>query len=181
MTNPAAADTTATDQGRSTRRAVLGLGAFGAAMAVARTASAAAEEAPSIAEFAMTAELTAQELYLLADGELWTLLASHHGAYAQRIAGLAGLSAQGRNDAIYDALSDAFSGSDPSAAAIELENTLAATHTELLGLELDGPVVSAVASIAVTESRHAATIAVESGADLETQLVNSAAAIAPEA
>ncbi len=182
MTNPAPAASTASDQGRTTRRAVLGLGAFGTVLATARTASAAAgAEASSIADFAMRAELTAQALYQLADGDLWSVMAEHHGAYAQRIAGIAGLSATGRLDDVYDSLSGAFSSGDPSEAALELENTLAATHTELLGMTDDGPSISAIASIAITESRHAATIAALSGADLDTQLVNSAAALAPEA
>jgi phage I-like protein len=184
VTNPAAAETTDTDQvaSRTTRRAVLGLGAFGVAMAAARTASAAAGTDPSeLAEFAMSAELTARDLYQLADGDLWSLMASHHSAYAERIAGIAGLSARGRNDAIFDSLSDAFSSGDPSDAALELENTLAATHTELLGMIDSRRIVAAIASIATTESRHAATIAATSGADLDTQLTNSAAALAPEA
>lgn len=182
MTNPAPADSTASDQGRTTRRAVLGLGAFGTVLATARTASAAAgSEASSIADFAMRAELTAQALYELADGDLWSVMAEHHGAYAQRFAGIAGLSASGRLDDVYDSLSGAFSSDDPSDAAIQLENTLAATHTELLAMTDDSPSISAIASIAITESRHAATIAALSGADLETQLVNSAAALAPEA
>ncbi|MAT07344.1 MAG: hypothetical protein CL424_20145 [Acidimicrobiaceae bacterium] len=182
MTNPAPAEITTSDQGRTTRRAVLGLGAFGTVMAAARTASAGVGADPAaIAQFAMGAELAAQELYQLADGELWSVMAAHHGAYAERIAGIAGLSARGRNEDIYDGFADAFSSSDPSDAAIELENTLAATHTELLSQDFDLPIVAAVASIAITESRHAATIASLSGADLDTQLVNSAAALAPEA
>jgi hypothetical protein len=184
VTNPAAAETTATDQvaSRTTRRAVLGLGAFGAAMAAARTASAAAGTEPSdMAAFAMSAELAARDLYQLADGELWSLMASHHSAYAERIAGIAGLSARGRNDALYEAMSDAFSSGDPTDAALELENTLAATHTELLALVVTPRSIAAIASIAATESRHAATIAATSGADLDTQLTNSAAALAPEA
>ena len=182
MTNPAPADSTASDQGRKTRRAVLGLGAFGAVLATARTASATAGfDASGLADFAMRAELTAQALYQLADGDLWSVMADHHGAYAQRVAGIAGLSASGRLDDVYDAYADAFSSGDPSDAALELENTLAATHTELLGMTDDGPSISAIAAIAITESRHAATIAALSGADLETQLVNSAAALAPEA
>ena len=184
MTNPAAAETTATDHvaSRTTRRAMLGLGAFGAAMAAAKSAAAATGPDPqALAEFAMSAELAAQELFQLADGDLWTVLAAHHAAYAQRISGIAGLSARGRDDAIYESYSSAFSSGDPSDAALELENTLAATHTELLSLVEQVPVAAAIASIATTESRHAATIAALSGADLDTQLTNSAAALAPEA
>jgi hypothetical protein len=185
VTNPAAAETTATDQvaSRTTRRAMLGLGAFGAAMAAAKTASGAAPDTdPSgLAEFAMSAELAARDLYGLADGELWSLMESHHAAYAERIAGIAGLSARGRSDAIYDSMADAFSSDDPTEAALELENTLAATHTELLGMIESRSIVGAIASIVTTESRHAATIAAMSGTDLDTQLTNSAAALAPEA
>jgi hypothetical protein len=184
VTNPAAAETTATDHvaSRTTRRAMLGLGAFGAAMAAAKSAAAAPGPDPlALAEFAVSAELAAQELYQLADGDLWAVLASHHGAYAERISGIAGLSARGRDDALYDSYSGAFSSGDPSEAALELENTLAATHTELLGMFEDTTDAAALASIATTESRHAATIAALSGADLDTQLTNSAAALAPEA
>lgn len=182
MTNPAAAEHTASDPvaSRNTRRALLGLGALGAALAAAKTASAAGSADTGLAAFAIGAELAASDLYASVDGDLWALFGDHHLAAAQRMAGIAGLSADTRNDALFDALSGAF-GSDTEATALELENTLAATHTELLGAVSDETLLMAIASIIAAESRHAAVIAQQSGAGLDAALTNAAAPLAPEA
>ena len=182
MTNPAVADHTPNDQvaNRPTRRALLGVGVAGAALAVSRTVSA-ASPGPDLAGFAISAELAARDLYDAADGELWSVMSDSHGAFAERLAGITGVSASQRNEELYSAFSVAFLGSNTSEAALELENTLAATHSELLGMIDDETLLAAIASIVASESRHAAAIATTSGADLDTVLVNSAAALSPEA
>lgn len=182
MTNPAVADHAPDDQvaNRSTRRALFGLGVAGAALAVSRSVSAAAP-GPDLAGFAISAELAARDLYDNADGELWSVMSDSHGAFAERLAGITGVSATRRNDDLYTAFAAGFQSGDPSEAALQLENTLAATHTELLGLIDDETLLAAIAAIVASESRHAAVIASTSGADLDTVLVNSAAALSPEA
>lgn len=180
VTNPAAEDA-ATDQNesRTSRRALLGLGVVGASLAAARSVSAA--PAADLAAVAIAAELAAAELYAGADGDLWAVMSESHGAFAERLAGISGVSANLRNDAVVAAFAEGFAASDPSAAALELENTLAATHADLMGLVEDDEMLAAMASIVASESRHAAVIAQLSDAGLDAALVNTAASIAPEA
>jgi hypothetical protein len=182
VTNPAVADNDATDPAtsRSSRRALLGLGVAGATLAVSRSVSAAPSGA-DLAAFAIGAELSARDLYNSADGELWSVLADSHGAFAERLAGVSGVPASARNDDLFAANAEAFGSDDPSATALGLENLLAATHTELLGMVDDTALLGVIASIVASESRHAAVIANSSGASLDTTLVNSAVALAPEA
>ncbi len=182
MTNPAVADNTATDQvaNRSTRRALLGLGVAGAALAASRSV-AAAPSGTDLATFAISAELAARDLYALADGDLWDVMSDSHRAFAEHLAGITGVSADIRNESLFSDFAASFESDDPAAAATTLENTLAATHGELLALVEDGALLAAIASIVASESRHAATIASISGADLDTVLVNSAAPLTPGA
>lgn len=182
MTNPAVADNAAIDQvvNRSTRRALLGLGVGGAALAISRSVSAAPSGA-DVAAFAISAELAASDLYAAAEGDLWEVLSESHRAFAERIAGLSGVSANRRNEELYDSLVDSFSSGDPSATALGLENVLAATHTDLLGLIDDAAALGVIASIIASESRQAAVIATESGASLDVVLVNTAEPLSPEA
>ncbi len=182
MTNPAVADQNAQGPASTTtRRALLGLGAVGAALAVSRTVSAAPDETDrELAGFAIGAELAASELYAAQDGDLWQVLADSHGAFAERLAGLSGVSADAPNETIMTTLGPVFD-SDLEGAALELENTLAATHVELIGTVTDVDIAAAMASIVASESRHAAVIAAQSGGDLDAILVNSADAVTPEA
>lgn len=182
MTKPAVADQNAPGPASSpTRRALLGIGAVGAALAVSRTASAApTPDDRDLAGFAIGAELAASELYAGRDGDLWRVLSESHGAYAELLAGITAVSADHRNDELYDSLSGGFD-SDIEATALALENTLAATHVELIGMVTDDEVAAAMASIVAAESRFAAVVANRSGADLDAVLVNSADALASEA
>ena len=182
MTNPAVADQNAPGPASTpTRRALLGLGAVGAALAVSRTASAAPGQADrALAEFAIGAELAAGQLYSGHDGDLWSVLASSHRAFAERLAGISGVSADAPNETILSALGPVFD-SDVEAAALELENTLAASHVELIAAVTDVQIAAAMASIVASESRHAAVIATQSDAGLDAVLVNSADAVTPEA
>jgi hypothetical protein len=187
VTNPVEVDTTTErPASRSTRRALLGLGVVGAALAASRSVGAAATaEADAVATFVIGLELAARDLYraapddFIADG-LASVLASNHAAYADRISGITGLPSSGADAALFDSLEAAFSSGD-TAAALELENSLVATHGELLGLTDNSTVLSAITSIISAESRIAAVIAAESGSDIDAILVNSAAPLAPEA
>lgn len=182
MTNPADADQNAPGPASTTtRRALLGLGAVGAVLAASRTASAApGPQDRELAGFAIGAELAASELYVGRDGALWGVLSESHGAYAELLAGISGVPADGRDDSIFTAFASGFD-SDIEMAALELENTLAATHVELIGRMTDDELAGAMASILAIESRFAAVIATESGGDLDAVLVNAASAAAPEA
>ncbi len=192
MTQPAATE-------RTSRRALLGAGVLGAALAAAVSRSVAAaplvsgQEAPGLsaadtdlARFAMQLELTARDLYdaAIADGAgnpVWATIREHHEAYATRLAGLAGLSADTRIDAVYDALVGEFDGS-PATAALDLENAAAATHAELLGLVVDDDVAAAMASIGSMEARHALVAAqLAERTDFDSLFLNPATPLSPEA
>ncbi len=192
MTDSAPADHAA--DGHSTRRALLGAGVVGAAIALAGTRPVTA--APSglsdsdlaIAGFAMALELTARDLYAAAigagaDDEVWAVMRKQHEAYAQLLAGITGQSARLRDDAAYGQFADAFATSDPSDAAFELENLAAATHTELLSSVEDIDIARAMASFVSIESRHAVVLAALSGRgdDLDALFSNTATALSPEA
>ena len=186
MTNPDVVDTTAEPTvGRSTRRALLGLGVVGAALATSRTVSAAAgPDSTSVGEFVIGIELAARDLYraapddMVADG-FPAVLARHHEAYAERISGILGVPAANADEAMFTSMESAFAAGD-LAAALSLENSLAATHASLLGETDDSALLRAIASIVSAESRHAAAIAASSGADLDEILINSAEPLAPE-
>jgi hypothetical protein len=142
----------------------------------------------ALAAFAIGAELAARDLYqavIDAGGEstAWTLLRNQHAAYADNLAGIAGTSADTRDDAVFDSLSADFGGDRPANAAFQLENTLAATHIELLASLTDVTLVNAAASIAMMESRHAAYLAQQSGRgdNFDALFVNDATALSPEA
>lgn len=91
----------------------------------------------------------------------------HHQAYSQSISALIGSTATNQADqALYDQLLPEFQRRDATAvllAAHDLENTLVATHTELLRV-LDGTNAAAlVASVQIVEARHAAALASMAG------------------
>lgn len=191
MTDSAPADHAATE--RSSRRALLGAGVIGAALALtgSRPATAAAglsDGDAAAAGFAIGLELTARDLYdsaiaAGADDLVWSVMREQHEAYAQRLAGITGISAADRNDAVYDQLADAFDTSSPAGAAFELENIAAATHTDLIGVVDDSAFASAMASFVSMESRHATVLAGLSGQgdDFDALFLNAATALSPEA
>lgn len=198
MTDSAPADQAATD--RSSRRALLGAGVLGAAFAMAssvadsQVASAGASTTPlsdadlALAGFAISVELAARDLYQAAvDGgrsaEAWSIMRDQHSAYAQRLAGVSGISADTRNAAVYDLLAPAFAGDKPANASFDLENTAAATHGDVLAAVADTELAEVIASIAAMESRHAAYWAERSGRgeNFDALFTNSATALTPEA
>jgi len=163
----------------TSRRRLLGaLGAAGvasaAALSVTRTASAApsspTEEDKVLLGLAMQLELTARDLYEeaaeagLSDdaAALAAIFAENHAGYADKIAGIAGLSADRRNERLYEELEPAFAGSDDAAfveAAMSLENTASATQADLVGQYESVDARSLTASICVVEARMATVLA----------------------
>ena len=169
----------------SSRRQLFGtLGAAGlagaAAVAVARPAAAAptttapptspTAEDREVLALVMQVELTAAALYQVAidagldadTADLANTFRANHTAYADKIAGRAGLSADTRNQELLDEFEDAFATSDAAAFATvanAMENTLAETHTGLLDgyASVDARILTA--SIAVVEARMATVLA----------------------
>ena len=191
MTDSAVADQAASD--RPSRRALLGAGVIGAALAVAGSRSASAttiglsERDAALVGFAISLELTARDLYDAAiaagaEGQVWDVMREQHESYAQRLAGIAGVSSDTRDDEVFDALVGGFQGAT-SAAAFELENVAAATHTELLGVVTDENAAKAMAAIIAIESRHATVLAGLAGLgdDLDALFLNAATALSLEA
>lgn len=120
------------------------------------------------AQFAIGVELAARDLYQAAidagaPGTAWALLASQHAQYAQRVAGLTGISANASDRAVYEARVANFQGDRPANAAYDLENTLVATHAALLAQITSANVANVLASVVTMESRHAAYLAERSG------------------
>jgi hypothetical protein len=191
VTDSAVADQA--DSDRPTRRALLGAGVIGAALAMAGSRSASAanngltEADASLVGFAISLELTARDLYDAAldagaTGDVWHVMREQHESYAQRLAGIIGVGADMRNDDVFDALVGGFQSST-SASAFDLENVAAATHVELLGQVVDVNSAAAIASIAAMESRHAAVLAgiAGMGDDFDALFLNTATAVSPEA
>jgi hypothetical protein len=120
------------------------------------------------AQFAIGVELAARDLYQAAidagaTGTAWAILASQHSQYAQRVAGITGISANTADSTVYEARVGAFQSDRPANAAYELENTLVATNATLLGQIGDARFADALASVVSMESRHAAYLAERSG------------------
>jgi hypothetical protein len=189
VTDSALADHAASEW--PSRRALLGAGLIGAVLALAgpRPASAASGLSDSdvaTATFAISLELAARDLYdaAIAAGAtdtLWTVMREQHEAYAQRLAGITGVPASGRNDEVYDELAAAFDTDRPASAAFELENVAAATHTELVGAVDDVDIAAALASFVSIESRHATVLAslTGNGDDFDALFLNAATALTP--
>ncbi len=141
--------------------------------------------------FAQAAEITAQSLYTtaLATG-LGDVTASvvarvrdAHQAFGEALAADIGRTAPGAPDAsLLAELESSFSGSQQSIveAAVELENVLVVTHTELVGQlqGIDGSKL--IASMIIAEARHAVAFADLAGAaGLDDYLLNDATALTP--
>lgn len=172
----------------SSRRGLLGAagvaGLLGAAAVLLSDGSVgAAPNAPTehdtaLLSAAQAVELSAADLYQLAldagiDDPTGVIgvMARNHRAYAETIAGATGVSADARNDEVYDSLESEFDTTDIgqfAAAGVELENTVVATHTELVGMYEGETAVRLTASILVVEARHATVLGDMAGDDAET-------------
>jgi len=141
---------------------------------------------------AQSAELAVHDLYLnaiakagFAGDELATmqLFADHHLAYVQAIGGLLGSDAPfERNDTIYQQYLSATSSRATAASTLQaLENTLAATHTDILSRIVGTNGAELIASIIVVEARHAAIFGTLPTLSLSSALENPAASLLPPA
>ena len=178
----------------SSRRSLIGVvGAAGAALAagalVASRPAAAETFTPSDADrdrlnVLMRFELTARDLYLASidtglddvAAEFAATLAANHTAYAQAIAGAAGLSAELRSSTLFDQFEADFTTGDDTSwatAGHELETTFVATHTEAIGqFEGIGP-INLVASIVTVEARQAMVLADIAELGTENKVLNA--------
>lgn len=167
-----------------------GLAAAVLAVAGARSVTAAPNEFTEaeleLLRFAQRLEMTASALYDVATASgpvsaLWEQMSEQHEAYAHAIASVTGLSADSRNEALFDALSGSFAGDDAAQAAYDLESAAVATHTELLELVEQHRGAELIASIISAESRHCVVIAdvLGRGNDLSALLDNTAEPILP--
>ena len=185
-----------TTERASSRRSLLGLGgivAAGTAVAIASsTSAAAAPDKPTDADrvalnAALRLELAARDLYRQATAELdgdvaqlASVVAQNHEAYAQAISGVIGISANERDDDVFNAQRSLFAVSDArefGAAAQALENSAVATHTEFLANYESIDAIELTASIITTESRQAVVFTSLAGfaSNLDEMLSNSAA------
>lgn len=132
------------------------------------------EDRPLV-DAAKVLELTAAAAYAIAgarasqlglDASTTTLMATlgaHHQAYAEALSAAYGPGAsKNANTALLEKLGGAAfasgSAADVMRAAHDLEHAAADTHLSLLGLVLSTDIASLIASIQVTEYRHAATL-----------------------
>jgi rubrerythrin len=180
------------------RRSLIGAGAVGAGVLgaaiafggqrVSATTAPISEDDVALVSYAIGLELAVRDLYQAAidsgvEGTAWPLLRQQHASYAERLAGQVAVSADTRNDDVYEANVDAFTNGSPANAGFPIENTAAATHTELLGLVSDVELAETIAAIAAMESRHAAFLAERSGRgdDFDALFSNPASPLLPEA
>lgn len=180
-------DTSVSRRSLVTLTGAAGLGGLAAALLVDRAALALPTEdlgerpdAPTDSDISTLRrvigfELAASDLYRArldsgADGDIAVAvgaMAENHRAFAQAIAGAAGLSAGVADSDFVDANLSAFSGSMEEffTAAHGLEQAAVATHTELMSGYVSADAIAMTASIAVTEVRHATVLADLLGVD----------------
>jgi hypothetical protein len=160
-----------------------GAAALAVSMVSGRHASAAGLSSSELdlLKFAQGLELALHDLYDQAlevdkNSAAWTVMADSHESFAQAIAGLAGLSANQRNDDLFNTYREAIRGADRIKTAYDLESAAAATHIDLIGKLSDAGAAEVVASIAAAESRHCVVLAdvLGNGNDLGMTLTNSA-------
>ena len=174
-----AADTPLSRRSLVTRACAASLAGLAAALVIDRSApvsAAAPDELPNLPtesdaallERMMRVELAANALYRSAlenasdDLAVVTgVLAENHLAYAQAIAGITGLSAQGADEELIAEYEPSFTGQTEEylASAHTLEQALVATQTELVGVYESSDAITLTASIATVEARQATVIA----------------------
>ena len=180
-----APDTSLSRRSLVTRAGAAGLAGLAAALVIDRNALASVEGTddpqgvPTESDMVFLAEvmrieLAASDLYLSAlpdtSDDLAAavgLMADNHRAYAQAIAGATGLAAGTADEELVAEYEPAFLGSQTEllTSAHTLEQTLVATHTELIDQLESVHALTLVASIAVIEARHATVIAHALGVD----------------
>ncbi len=94
--------------------------------------------------------------------EVAQTFADNHVAYADKMAGISGISADTYNEVLYETRKDAFSTGDPvdfATAARELENSAVATYTDLFNDFESIDAQTLISSIVVVNGRMATVLA----------------------
>ena len=163
--------------------------------------SAAAPSAPTkmpttadkqLLDFALSAELSVHDLYLKAidsgmlsadEKLMMQMFSEHHKAYAQSLNGLLGKEASNtRNEALFSTYAGQLTSAQAMSRVLQsIENTMVATHTDILSSlqGLDGATL--VASIITVEARHAAVFGTLPNLSLSSALNSAASSLAPNA
>ena len=163
--------------------------------------SAAAPSAPTkmpttadkqLLDFALSAELSVHDLYLKAidsgmlsadEKLMMQMFSEHHKAYAQSLNGLLGKEASNtRNEALFSSYAGQLTSAQAMSRVLQsVENTMVATHTDILSSlqGLDGATL--VASIITVEARHAAVFGTLPNLSLSSALNSAASSLAPNA
>ena len=143
-------------------------------------------------DFALSAELSVHDLYLKAidsgmlsadEKLMMQMFSEHHKAYAQSLNGLLGKAASNtRNEALYSTYAGQLTSAQAMSRVLQsVENTMVATHTDILSSlqGLDGATL--VASIITVEARHAAVFSTLPNLSLSSALSSAASSLAPNA
>jgi superoxide dismutase len=141
--------------------------------------------------FTQGVELAARDLYKKAvesakysddEAAMLKMFGEHHNSYAQAMNGLIGkVATNKRNDSLYSTHVGQLASAQSAYAALQsLENTLAATNTDILGQLLGTDGARVLASIITTEARMAAVFGTLPALNLTTALNSSANSLAPK-
>ena len=143
-------------------------------------------------DFALSAEVSVHDLYLKAidsgmlsadEKLMMQMFSEHHKAYAQSLNGLLGKAASNtRNEALYSTYAGQLTSAQAMSRVLQsVENTMVATHTDILSSlqGLDGATL--VASIITVEARHAAVFGTLPNLSLSSALSSAASSLAPNA
>ena len=143
-------------------------------------------------DFALSAELSVHDLYLKAidsgmlsadEKLMMQMFSEHHKAYAQSLNGLLGKEASNtRNEALFSTYDGQLTSAQAMSRVLQsVENTMVATHTDILSSlqGLDGATL--VASIITVEARHAAVFGTLPNLNLSSALSSAASSLAPNA
>ena len=143
-------------------------------------------------DFALSAELSVHDLYLKAidsgmlsadEKLMMQMFSEHHKAYAQSLNGLLGKAASNtRNEALFSTYAGQLTSAQAMSRVLQsVENTMVATHTDILSSlqGLDGATL--VASIITVEARHAAVFGTLPNSNLSSALNSTASSLAPNA
>ena len=143
-------------------------------------------------DFALSAELSVHDLYLKAidsgmlsadEKLMMQMFSEHHKAYAQSLNGLLGKAASNtRNEALFSTYAGQLTSAQAMSRVLQsVENTMVATHTDILSSlqGLDGATL--VASIITVEARHAAVFGTLPNLNLSSAFNSAASSLAPNA
>ena len=143
-------------------------------------------------DFALSAELSVHDLYITAidsgmlsadERSMMEMFSEHHKSYAQSLNGLLGKAAtNSRNEALYSTYAGQLTTAQAMNRVLQsVENTMVATHTDILSSlqGMDGATL--VASIITVEARHAAVFGTLPTANLSSALNSAATSLAPNA